>query len=107
VEGTYDQVGGSYSWHEGFVLRYECLSADGRARRGAQERYQIGYPDGLSEWIDALPEPGIAFCRSGSDARVEASVLAKALTEGDEGGMSGAHEPGAGGYGGGRQIPVA
>ena len=65
-------------WHEGLVIRYQVSTTDGRARRGGGERYQIAYSDGMCEWIDGLPEPGISFRKPGPDARVTAAVLASA-----------------------------
>ena len=77
TEGTY-KTRNEVRWHEGFVIRYQTSTADGRARRGASERYQIAYYDGMSEWINQLPEPGIAFRMPGSDARVAPGVVERA-----------------------------
>ena len=74
AEGTY-RTGRDMRWHEGVVIRYQTSTADGRARRGALERYQIAYPDGMSEWVDDLPQPGIAFRMRGQDARVARAQL--------------------------------
>ena len=71
-------TGGQERWHEGFVIRYQTSTADGRARRSAQERYQIAYLDGMEEWVDELPEPGIAFRRCGGDARVSRAEVERA-----------------------------
>ena len=57
-------------WHEGFIIRYQTTTDDGRARRGAAERYQIAYPDGFCEWVDQLPHRGISFRKRGSDVLV-------------------------------------
>ena len=61
------------------VIRYQTSTPDGRARRGASERYQIAYMDGMSEWVDGLPEPGIAFRMRGDDARVPREQVDRAL----------------------------
>ena len=79
IEGTYDTGREGMRWHEGFVIRYQISSSDGRARRGSAERYQLAYQDGMCEWIDQVPEPGIAFRKPGSDARVSQQQLQQAL----------------------------
>ena len=78
AECTY-KTGDEVRWHEGVVIRYQTTTADGRGRRGASERYQIAFSDGMSEWVDRLPEPGIAFRMRGDDARVSRAMLDSAL----------------------------
>ena len=70
---------GQMRWHEGFIIRYQMSTADGCVHRGASERYQIAYSDGMSEWLDGLPEPGIAFRMPGGDARVPREHVQRAL----------------------------
>ena len=76
TEGTY-KTGKEMRWHEGFVIRYQMLMANGRNSKS--ERYQIAYHDGMSEWFDQFSEAGIAFRMQGDDACVSRTDVEHAL----------------------------
>ena len=76
TEGTC-KTGKEIRWHEGFVIRYQMLMANGRNSKS--ERYQIAYHDGMSEWFDQFSEAGIAFRMQGDDACVSRTDVEHAL----------------------------